>query len=107
MKVEGKVFDIVRISEKVWQVVIKKTRNQKFFPVAFVCFNQCIEQIKSQDIQVKDQIVIKYYIKSNSYKGKYHTDAIVEEIILKHKFQGPLSVFHNYHYDTETGEILS
>tara|TARA_R110000803_G_scaffold16317_1_gene44720 strand:+ start:3025 stop:3348 length:324 start_codon:yes stop_codon:yes gene_type:complete len=107
MKVEGKVFDIVRISEKVWQVVLKKTRNQKFFPVAFVCFNECIYQIKSQDIQVKDQIVIKYYIKSNSYKGKYHTDAIVEEIILKHKFQGPLSVFHNYQYDPETGEILS
>lgn len=107
MKAEGKIFDIIQISEKVWQVVIKKTRKAKFFPVAFICFSNCIEQIKQQNIQVKDRIVLKFYIKSNSYKGKYHTDAIVEEITLKNKFSGSLSVFHNdYAVDPETGEIF-
>jgi len=107
MKVEGKVFDIVQISEKVWQVVIKKKRREKFFPIAFLCFSYCIEQIKKQNIQQKDRVVIKYYIKSNVWNGKYHTDAIVDDIVLKIKDAGSLSVFNNeYNVDTETGEIF-
>ena len=52
-------------------------------------------------------MVIKYYIKSNVWNGKYHTDAIVDDIVLKIKDAGSLSVFNNeYNVDTETGEIF-
>lgn len=105
MKIEGKVFEVVKTSDKVWTVVLRKKKKERIFPVAFTCFSYTIEAIQEQGIDEKDRVMIDFHPKSNKWKERYFTDLIVDKITLLKKDDSTLSAFATEYVDEETGEI--
>jgi hypothetical protein len=81
MILTGRIFDIVKINDKVAQLVLKKKMNDKIVPVAVSIFGywktKALEEMK---VKLKDKIRGKLYLKSKIYNGKYYTDVFFKEI---------------------------
>ena len=102
MVITGRIFDIVHISDKVAQIVLKKKDKDKFILVAISVFgfwrDKAINELKLKN---KDKIKANIYMKSKLYNGKYYTDVYFREIYILEKATQGLFV------DKETGEIIS
>lgn len=100
MVVNAIIQDIIKVSEKVTQIVVKKKHNNIFLNVSFVAFGSIINKIEKENIEISDRVRIKYYLKSKKWNEKYSTDAIIEDIKIKEKGAKQIYV------DLETGEVL-
>jgi hypothetical protein len=94
------IQDIIEISDKVTQVVIKVKHNNIFLNVCFIAFGDVKNKIKKDNIEISDRVRIKYYLKSKKWNEKYSTDAIIQEISIKEKGKKQMYV------DLETGEVI-
>lgn len=112
MIIVGRIFDIVVISEKVAQIVLKKKMNDKIVPVAISIFGFWKDKaINEMKLKGKDKIRGKVYMKSKIYNGKYYTDVYFKEIMLIEeapKMMRSADLFETDQgvVDTETGEII-
>lgn len=100
MIVTGKIMDIVNVSDKVTQIVIRVKKEEIYLPVAYVCFAEIKALILQLRIEKGDFVKITYYLKSKKYNEYYTTSAIVEKICITQKATNQLMV------DMETGEII-
>jgi hypothetical protein len=100
MIVTGKIMDIVNVSDKVTQIVIRVKKEEIYLPVAYVCFTEIKALILQLRIEKGDFVKITYYLKSKKYNEYYTTSAIVEKICITQKGTKQLMVC------LETGEIL-
>jgi len=100
MVIEAYVFDKIKVSEKVTQIVIRKKHNERYNYICFVAFGFIKVKIDELDIDQKDKVRIEYYIKSKKWNERYSTDAIIEKIELKERRTNQIEV------DFETGEIF-
>ncbi len=82
MVIEAYVFDKIKVSEKVTQIVIRKKHNERYNYICFVAFGFIKDSIDELDIDQKDKVRIEYYIKSKKWNERYSTDAIIEKIEL-------------------------
>jgi hypothetical protein len=111
MVITGRIFDIVIISDKVAQIVLKKKMNDKIVPVAISVFGywktKALEEMK---VKMKDKIKGNLYLKSKIYNGKYYTDVYFKEIYFAEDRQdintGIFKEMEEGLLDTETGELL-
>lgn len=94
------IQDIIKVSEKVTQIVVKKKHNNLFLNVSLIAFGSIKNKIEKESIEISDRVRIKYYLKSKKWNEKYSTDAIIEDIKIKEKGAKQAYV------DMETGEIL-
>jgi hypothetical protein len=109
MVITGRIFDIVIISDKVAQIVLKKKMNDKIVPVAISIFGywktKALEEMK---VKMKDKIRGNVYMKSKVYNGKYYTDVFFKEIYFAEE-RGDMNtgIFRTEHglVDSETGEL--
>jgi hypothetical protein len=111
MVITGRIYDIVIISDKVAQIVLKKKLSDKIVPVAISVFGywktKALEEMK---VKPKDKIRGSVYLKSKVYNGKYYTDIFFKEIYFcEEKLDSNTGMFLKSDdglIDTETGEII-
>ena len=113
MILQGKIFDIVVINEKVAQIVIRKKLGEKIVPVAVNVFgywkDKALNELK---LKPKDKIKGNLYIKSKIFNGRYYTDIFYKDIILVDEFvassltQSNMFDIDKEEVDEETGEIV-
>lgn len=116
MVITGRIFDIVIISDKVAQIVIRKKLSDKIVPVAITVYgywkDKALNELK---LKPKDKIKGNLYLKSRLYNGKYYTDVFFKEIYIAEEFiktklngGGGANLFQSdgTFLDLETGEIM-
>lgn len=112
MVITGRIFDIVTISEKVAQLVLKKKMNDKIVPVAISIFGYWKDKaLNEMKLKPKDKIKGNVYMKSKIYNGKYYTDVYFKEVYLVGEAPRAMngsSLFQTDEglVDTETGEFI-
>ena len=99
MVVTGKIMDVLNVSDKVTQVVIRVKKDEIYLPVAYICFQDIKVLVSKLRVEKGDFVKITYYLKSKMYNEVYTTSAIVEKICITQKAKNQYSV------DMETGEI--
>ena len=99
MVVVGKIMDVINVSDKVTQIVIRVKKDEIYLPVAFVCFQDIKILVSQLRVEKGDFAKITYYLKSKMFNGVYTTSAIVEKICITQKATKQYSV------DMFTGEI--
>ena len=109
MTIDAKVFDINYSNPKVVELVIRKKKGDRYFPICFVGFSKTIETLKHLGIQKSDKVRIGYTLSSKKYTNKdgvsrYSTSAIIDRVDLLEKNASTQTevVFVN----ADTGEIL-
>ena len=101
----GKIFDIVHLSDKSVQIVLRKKQGDKFGLVAIGVFGFWRDKaINELNLKPKDKIKGKLYFSSRLTKDKsrYWTDVCFKEIFVLEKAVNINTLF----VDKETGEIL-
>ena len=101
MVIRGKVFDIIKVSDKVTQVVLIVKKGTGFIHVCFIAYQDVKALINQINLCKKDIVKIDYYVKSKKYEDKYFTSAIIEKIIITEKSSPQLII------DMMTGEIMN
>ena len=115
----AKIVVINKISEKSAQIVVEKQIKGKKTPIAINVFGFWKEKMESLQLQPKEKIEGRVYVKSNLWNGKWYTDLYfkgIDRYVPKPKFKKPdshLNLFEeqekgiNYEpvYD-ENGNIL-
>lgn len=99
MVVVGKIMDIINVSDKVTQIVIRVKKDEIYLPVAFVCFSDIKILVLQLRLEKGDYAKITYYLKSKKSNEIYYTSAVVEKICITQKATKQYSV------DMFSGEI--
>ena len=109
MTIDAKVFDINYSNPKVVELVIRKKKGDRYYPICFIGFSQTIDTLKQLGIEKLDKVRIGYTLSSKKYTNKdgvsrYSTSAIIDRVDLLEKKASAQTqvVFVN----TDTGEIL-
>lgn len=100
MVVNGKIMNIVNVTDNVTQIVIRMKKDAIYLPVAFVCFGDIKSYIAQIRVEIGDYVKITYYLKSKKIQENYNTSAVIEKISITQKKSIQYSV------DMETGELL-
>jgi len=99
MVAKGKIIDIIEITEKVIQIVIMNKKEEMYFPISFIAYQEIIILCRQIKLEKGDVVKIDYYLKSKKNDDKYYTSAVIEKIQITQKKSIQLTV------DMETGEI--
>lgn len=99
MVVVGKIMDVINVSDKVTQLVIKVKKDEIYLPIAFICFQDMKVLVSQLRVEKGDFAKITYHLKSKKYNEIYSTSAIVDKICITQKGTRQYSV------DMFTGEI--
>lgn len=100
MVAKGTIVDIINISDKVLQVVIKFKKGDIYNHICFTAYQDVLILIKQIRLEKRDVVKITYFLKSRKHENKWYTSAIIEKINIIAKKPEQLMV------DMETGEIL-
>lgn len=92
MVVVGKIMDVINVSDKVTQVVIRVKKDEIYLPVAYVCFQDIKVLVSQLRVEKGDFVKITYHLKSKLYNGFYSTSAIVDKISITQKANKQYSV---------------
>jgi RNase P/RNase MRP subunit p29 len=113
MTIEGKVFEILQSSEKMWEVVLRKKHKEKIVPISFLAFVFTINDVKRLNIKPKDRVKIQFHLRSKMYGNRYYTSAVIDKIDILQRDAGTPNMFHTDvasmpfgDVDMETGEIF-
>jgi hypothetical protein len=83
MVITGRIFDIVIISDKVAQIVLRKKMNDKVVPVAITIFGWYKDKaLNEKKLKAKDKIKGNLYMKSKLWNGKYLTDVYFKDVFV-------------------------
>lgn len=91
MVIVGRIFDIVIVTDKVAQIVLRKKMNDKIVPVAISVFGYWKDKIHQMGLKPKDKIKGNVYMKSKIYNGKYYTDVYFKEVYLVEEAPRPMN----------------
>jgi hypothetical protein len=100
MVVKGSIVDIIDVSDKVTQIVIKYKKGNSYNHLCFTAYQDILVLIKQIRLEKRDVVKITYFIKSRKHENRWYTSAIIEKINIITKKPEQLIV------DMETGEIL-
>ena len=109
MTIDAKVFDINFSNPKVVELVIRKKKGDRFYPICFIGFSQTIETLKNLGVEKLDKVRIGYTLSSKKYVNKdgvsrYSTSAIIDRVDLLQK--GGSTQTEVVFVNAETGEII-
>jgi hypothetical protein len=106
MVITGRIFDIVIVSDKVAQIVLKKKMADKIVPVAIAVFGYWKDKIINEmKLKPKDKIKGNIYLKSRIYNGKYYTDIYFKEVYVVEEYVKPFSNVGNLFEEQEKAVI--
>lgn len=109
MTIDAKVFDINFSNPKVVELVIRKKKGDRYYPICFVGFSQTIETLKNLGVEKLDKVRIGYTLSSKKYKNKdgierYSTSAIIDRVDLLEKNASNQTEL--VYVDLHSGEII-
>jgi hypothetical protein len=109
MTIEGKVFDIIKNHPKVIEIVVRKKKGDRFYPICFVGFSKTIENVEKLGVEKTDKIKMGFTLSSKKYTDRngnerYSTSAIIDwiDLIEKNASKQTEVIFVN----ENTGEII-
>ncbi len=110
MIITGRIFDIVIVSDKTANIILKKKMADKIVPVAITVFGYWKDKAV-KELKPKDKIKANVYMKSKIYNGKWYTDVYFKEIYLIESAPKPMGrklfdMVDDNMVDTETGEVI-
>ncbi len=85
MNITGSVVSWFVVNDYISELVIRKTRHKKPMEICIKCFGKLSDKVQAGGFQTKDYLDIKFYLKSESYKGKYYSNIIAERIEIKRR----------------------
>jgi hypothetical protein len=97
MVIENYVFDIIEVSEKVTQIILRKKYENQYNLICFIAIGNVKEIVSQLKLEKKDKIRIEYYLKSKKFNDKYLTSAIISKIEIKEKRTNQIQAI----FDTE------
>ena len=100
MVAKGTIVDIIDVSDKVTQIIIKYKKGDTYNHLCFTAYQDVLVLIKQIRLEKRDAVKITYFLKSRKHENRWYTSAIIEKINLIAKRPEQLMV------DMETGEIL-
>jgi hypothetical protein len=100
MIAKGTIVDIIDVSNKVTQIVIKFKKGDSYIHLCFTAYQDVLVLIKQIRLEKRDSVKITYFLKSRKHENRWYTSAIIEKINIITKKPEQLIV------DMETGEIL-
>ena len=100
MVAKGTIVDIIDVSDKVTQIIIKHKKGETYNHLCFTAYQDVLVLIKQIRLEKRDAVKITYFLKSRKHENRWYTSAIIEKINLIAKRPEQLMV------DMETGEIL-
>lgn len=100
MVARGSIVDIIDISEKVSNIIIKYKKGDFYNFVCFTAYQDILILIKQIRLEKRDTVKISYYPKSKKHENRWYTSLIIEKISVISKRPEQLMV------DMETGEII-
>jgi hypothetical protein len=100
MIAKGTIVDIIDVSDKVTQIVIKFKKGDSYIHLCFTAYQDVLVLIKQIRLEKRDSVKITYFLKSRKHENRWYTSAIIEKISVIAKRPEQLMV------DMETGEIL-
>ena len=100
MVAKGTIVDIIDVSEKVTQIVIKYKKGDSYTYLCFTAYQDVLVLIKQIRLEKRDAVKITYFPKSRKHENRWFTSLIIEKINIIAKRPEQLMV------DMETGEIL-
>ncbi len=108
MTIEAKIFDL-NIKDKIVEVVVRKKKGDRIFPICFIGFSKTIQSVKDLGIEKTDKVKLGYTLSSKKYTDKngverYSTSAIIDwiELIEKNASSQTEVIF----VEKDTGEIF-
>jgi hypothetical protein len=99
MIVKGSIVDIIDVSDKVTQIVIKYKKADSYIHLCFTAYQDVLVLIKQIRLEKRDSVKITYFPKSRKHENRWYTSLIIEKINLIAKRPEQLMV------DLETGEL--
>jgi hypothetical protein len=100
MVAKGTIIDIINVSDKVTQIIIKFKKGDTYTHLCFTAYQDVLVLIKQIRLEKRDAIKITYFLKSRKHENRWYTSAIIENINVIAKRPEQLMV------DMETGEIM-
>jgi enamine deaminase RidA (YjgF/YER057c/UK114 family) len=100
MVAKGSIVDIIYVSDKVINIIIKYRKGDNFIHLCFTAYQDILVLIKQIRLEKRDVVKITYFLQSRKHENKWYTSAIIEKINIIAKKPEQLMV------DMETGEIL-
>jgi len=98
MQITGRIYEIIKINEKVIQIVLRKKDRGKYEFSALTLFGYWKDKAIEQELRPKDKIRANFRIRSNEYNGRYYSEAMCREIYIIEKAP--------YKVDITTGELF-
>ncbi len=106
MVITGRIFDIVHVSDKSAQIVIRKKLGDKIVPVAIEVYGFWRDKaINEQKLKPKDKIKANVYLKSRIWNNKYITDVFFKHIVKVEEYTDGIQLAHNSLFKTEDGMV--
>ena len=106
MVITGRIYDIIHITDKVSQIVLKKKDRDKIVPVAIKVMGYWKDKaLNEMKLKPKDKIKANVYMVSRKSKtgDMYYTDVFFREIFLVEP--APIQMQSTF-FDQETGEVF-
>jgi hypothetical protein len=100
MVAKGSIVDIIDVSDKVTQIVIKYKKGDTYTHLCFTAYQDVLVLIKQIRLEKRDSVKITYFLKSRKHENRWYTSLIIEKINVIAKRPEQLMV------DMETGEIM-
>jgi hypothetical protein len=100
MVAKGVIVDLIDVSDKVTQIIIKNKKAESYIHLCFSAYQDILILIKQIRLEKRDLVKITYFAKSRKYENRWYTSLIIEKINIIAKRPEQLMV------DMETGEIL-
>jgi len=99
MVITGRIYDIVKVNDKVVQIILRKRDKGKYELAALTLFGWWKDKAEELELIPKDKIKANFRIRSKEWKGKYYTEAVCREIYIMGKAP--------YKVDIHTGELFN
>jgi hypothetical protein len=101
MVAKGTIVDIIDVSDKVTQIIIKYKKGDAYIHLCFTAYQEVLVLIKQIRLEKRDLVKITYLLKSRKHQNRWYTSAIIEKITITTKRPDQLMMV-----DMETGEII-
>ena len=113
MKISGKVFEIIKINDTIFNLVLSKKKNGNQYYLCFSSYNYQTELMRDLNIRSKDNVKISFYPKSKRIEKeggevRYFTNLIITNIeLIKRDEQNLFNQPNTMLVDKDTGEVIN
>ena len=104
MVLTGRIYEIVSVTDNVYQIVLRKKLKDKIVPVAISVIGYWKDRMLQMGLKPKDKIRGNIFLKSRVWNEKYYTDVFFREINLVEK--APIKMSERNLFESQEEETV-